>query len=710
MSISEAINRYLSYPPLEEKDLVRKKTHFIWNTTSLIAILILTVLGFALGADIIGIYGLCMLPCFIITYYGFRTKIFDVYTYVFLALITLITGVFVLIFGGLLHSAGIFFAGLTCAMSAALLNRAKWSIVLGALYLLTILLAAVLDPYLSVHPDITPEVNFLYFTINLLWMSAVLILFILTYIKEKSDLEETETNRMRELDEAKTRLYTGITHEFRTPLTLILGMAERIREGEEDTIHGAELITRNGRKLLRLINQMLGLAKLESGTLQLQLVQDDIVKHVRYILESFHSLAKVKGIDLDFTTDLAECVMDFDAEKMEDVITNLVSNALKFTDSGGSVKVRLTTFPADSGHRERLLEISIADNGSGIPSAALPNIFKPYYQAAPTIGASTWEGTGIGLTVVKEYLQLMGSEVLVDSAEGVGTTFYVRIPIHHRAERADATRSHRSSDGSSSKLEVESSRSAELPEVLLVEDNEDVAVYIASILSDCYKVKTAVNGEEGLLAAKSDVPDIILSDVMMPVMDGYQMLARLKASQETSHIPVVMLTAKADLPSKLAGYEHGAEAYLTKPFQKDELRGCLRSLLEQRKVLQAHYSAMPGRTDLPIGNSVDDKFMKKLTELLEDHLGDEQLDVPMLCREMGLSHTQLYRKFAALTNTPVARYIRKYRLHKARQLLEDWDLNVAQVAAKVGIGSPSNFTRAFTSEFGFNPSQVRQPH
>lgn len=545
-------------------------------------------------------------------------------------------------------------------------------------------------------------------------------------------LEHAEAVRLRELDAVKTKLYTNITHEFRTPLTLLIGPAERLLEKKEleGEVHSVlQIIRRNGLRLLTLVNQMLDLSKLESGKVTLHLVHGDVVAYLRYVVESFDSLAKDKNIHLHFQSDMESLQMDFDDERLQQIISNLLSNALKFTPEGGQVFVRVEQSAGRSkgkrpaGRNEAAsssLLISIRDTGIGIPEDKLPYIFDRFYQVDD---AGTRIGTGIGLTLTKELVKLMQGEIEVQSRPGWGTEFTVALPIRRESpEVAGFAYTNRDKAGQLDEVTAPAGEGRLLPDngdsqaplVLLVEDNADVITYLATCLDD-YCLVAARDGREGLDMAIDTVPDIIVSDVMMPRMDGFELCRMLKKDLRTSHIPVILLTARADMDSKLEGLEHGADVYLTKPFHKEELHIRVRKLLESRRRLQQYYQMTAGlggsvtpASELPPGSEQENAFVKKARETVEAHLDDPHFDVVKLCRELAMSHSQAHRKLSALTGYSATYFIRYVRLTRAKELLQHPHLSITAIAFDCGFNDPAYFSRVFKQTFGMTPNEWRE--
>ena len=388
-------------------------------------------------------------------------------------------------------------------------------------------------------------------------------------------LQLEETNRLKELDNFKSKLYTNITHEFRTPLTVILGMADQVNKQPKKAV---ELIKRNGQNLLALVNQMLDLSKLESGNLKLKLEQKDVVSFLLYVAESFQSLGESKGIRLVAYSEIDELVMDYDEEKLKQVVSNLLTNAIKFTNENGKVILHITA-------SSQKLQIKIQDNGMGISPDQLPKIFDRFYQVDDS-SIRKGEGTGIGLALTKELVKLMNGEISVTSQLKKGTEFKILLPIQNFAPKAISnlapiieTTTKKEKTTSMFSSNVEANGSSGKPILLLMEDNEDVITYIQTCLEEEYEIKKAINGQLGIDKAFDLIPDLIISDVMMPEKDGYEVCAILKTDTRTSHIPIILLTAKTTEEDKIAGLKQGADAYLTKPFNKEELLSTVRKTL-----------------------------------------------------------------------------------------------------------------------------------
>ncbi|MCB0575751.1 MAG: hybrid sensor histidine kinase/response regulator, partial [Saprospiraceae bacterium] len=443
---------------------------------------------------------------------------------------------------------------------------------------------------------------------------ALAIMYAFYRVQLDRRLEQAEAERLRELDTVKSRLYTNITHEFRTPLTVILGMAQQVEnelgkmssEGvvtadRQFMTSGLSLIRRNGHNLLSLVNQMLDLAKLESGKMQVNMQQGDVVNYLRYLVESFHSYAESKGVRVHFLSDEDAFTMDYDPEKLQQVVVNLLSNAVKFTPANGHVYVDVR-FEKGADRRginaaEENIVIRVRDTGIGISEEQLPHIFDRFYQGDDSQTRQN-EGSGIGLALTMELVRLMDGDISVKSQPGHGAEFAVALSVHRNAPEQKTAMPLNVIEAGEALPEKSAEKEnilSSIPEgpvsaplILVVEDNPDVVAYLASCLPQ-YRLLVGKDGGEGIEIARESVPDLIITDVMMPHKDGYEVCRTLRSDERTSHIPIIMLTAKADMESKLEGLEKGADAYLAKPFLKEELLVRIRKLLEMRSHLQQHY-------------------------------------------------------------------------------------------------------------------------
>jgi signal transduction histidine kinase/DNA-binding response OmpR family regulator/ligand-binding sensor domain-containing protein len=533
--------------------------------------------------------------------------------------------------------------------------------------------------------------------------------------------EHFELEKAKEVDKVKTSFFTNISHEFRTPLTLIKGPVQSITEqfvnGQKDfdrnkIVEQLKLVQRNSDLLLKLINQLLELAKLESGSLKVEKTEDDVFSFVRAIASSFESFARQKNVFLQVNVPEGNCNALFDKDKVETIFINLINNAIKFTPAGGEVKV-ITEAHHELITNNQQLTLRVRDTGIGIPKEQQSKIFERFHQVNE---AHKEVGTGIGLALAKELVALMGGEISVQSEVGKGSEFKVLLPLELVASSVLRVTSMEQSlikaqlDKEVTQLETGNSqpgtRNPELATILVVEDNPDLRHFIIDSLGIGFQFLEAENGKQGLEKATSEVPDLIISDVMMPEMDGITMAEKIKKDIRSSHIPLILLTAKSTEDSKLHGLASGADDYLTKPFNKNELllkvRNGIARQLKLREKLRAELISTAPKVEVL---SEDEKFLNSVKEKILERLSDEQLSVESLADDLGMSRVQLYRKISGLTNISVNVLIRKLRLQHASQLLQQNWGPVSQVAYEVGFSNLSYFSKVFKEEFGVLPSE-----
>lgn len=613
--------------------------------------------------------------------------------------------------GGIPNCGGIIFAGLSSVIFSVLFYSVGWSIWYFSIYVVFTVLIAVIQFIFDFPPEMPTEVNQLFFLINTLFISGLILVVVLVYLDQLTQAEKDKADRLKELDEVKTRLYTNITHEFRTPLTIILGMADQIEAQPEKWLKkGLRKIRQSSRSLLHLVNQMLDLARLEAGAMSMNMIYGDVIKYLKMMAEAHQSMAESNNIKLVFRSDIDSFNMDYDPEIIKQIVSNLLSNAIKYTPAKGTVSMNVKYELAD----KNVLVIRIEDTGIGIRPDEIERIFDRYFRVERDISTRAG-GSGLGLAICRELVKLLNGDIQVSSEIHKGTEFVLKLPVSRDAPESESVMD-------SFGLELlnvpvpepdvslaQSSTRDEIPILLIVEDNTDVTDYLHSLLENDYRIHVAKNGRSGLEMAIRIVPDIILSDIMMPELDGIAMLDKLKKDIRTSHIPVILLTAKADIASRLEGLETGAEAYLAKPFNKEELFIRLRKLVEQRQKLRERYTSFilpePDKDKLM---HIEDSFMYKLHEAFRNNLGNEDFGIHQLCGIMLMSRAQLYRKLKALTNRSIKEYLRSFRLHIAKQLLTESELNVTQVAFEVGFRNLSHFSQRFREKYGIKPSEIRQ--
>ncbi len=536
-------------------------------------------------------------------------------------------------------------------------------------------------------------------------------------LNDQLELEKLEAERLKELDQVKSDFFSNVTHEFRTPLTLILGHLEQVIPNIADERAKKELVVvkRNAKLLEKLINQLLDIAKIEADRMDLDLRKGNIVPFLNEVQRSFSSLADRKGVGLKFEVKEETVNMDFDPDKIELIFYNLLSNAFKFTDTG---EVSLSVGLTEKEGRE-YCKLVVQDTGIGIVEEQIPKVFDRFYQSEN----SRWrknKGTGIGLALVKDLVELHDGKIDLKSISGVGTEIIILLPIEQQMLNKESEMEIPALDPIDPDLEVaaEFEPSAQtLSEeeinaqniVLVIEDNDDIRNFLRLTLEPTYRVFDAVDGEAGLEKATEIIPDLIICDVMMPGKDGFEVTKILKKQEKTSHVPVVLLTAKAGVENRITGLETGADAYIPKPFSSEELHARLKNLIDGRKKLKEKFSrSLLVKPEVAAEPSMEEKFLMRVKNVVEEHLDDENFSVEELSKEVGMSRAQLHRKLIALTGKSASRFVRNYRLEHAYQLLQNRVGTVSEIAYRVGYSSPAYFTKCFTEDFGISPSQVKK--
>jgi signal transduction histidine kinase/DNA-binding response OmpR family regulator len=536
----------------------------------------------------------------------------------------------------------------------------------------------------------------------------------------KSDLrlKEKEKEQIRELDKLKTNFFTNISHEFRTPLTLIISPLERFFAENPDLPEKQKsqfkLIHRNAKQLLKLINQLLDLSKLEAGKFTPEISQSDIVEFLEKLTSSFKNLAEQKQIDLSFVTEPKQLMAFYDADILEKVVTNFLSNAFKYTPEKGKIEVILEPIYQLEGQLDKV-QILVKDTGSGISPQHISNIFNRFYQIQESTQPQI-VGTGVGLALCKELILLHRGDISVASIPQEGSTFKVILPVSANSfERSwikETTKEIgietptilKKAVSKNDKVNVNS----EKPIVLIAEDNEELREYIKEVLSENFEVLEADNGKLAWEKALNFIPDLIISDWMMPELTGVEFCGLVKENVKTSHIPVIILTSKSNNESKIVGWEVGADDYITKPFNANLLEVRVKNLLEIRRKLRERFTQeveiQPKEITL---NTADEHFLERAIRTVEENIDNPAFDIQQLESELKMSNMQLYRKLKSLTNLSGNEFIRNIRLKRAVQLLETESYTVSEIAYKVGFNDPSYFTRIFKKEYGKSPSEMR---
>jgi signal transduction histidine kinase/DNA-binding response OmpR family regulator len=540
-------------------------------------------------------------------------------------------------------------------------------------------------------------------------------------LENKLRFEKKEAERLAELDKIKSSFFNSVAHEFRTPLTLLLEPARQLlaKLKEPDLQYRLRLIEQNGERLLQYVNQLLDLAKLEAGQMPLDQRTGDPATVLRELVEQFQPLATQRGVQLevDCPNERLSGALDFD--KWTKILSNLLSNALKFTDTGGKISITLETIT--NAQRGRELQLKVQDTGIGIPEEHLSKIFDRFYQVpgkpVPK-GGGVPTGTGIGLALTQELVTHLGGVISVESRVGVGTTFTIVLPWMAGAQGT-------SEQSATWQLPAQapiltSSKPASVvvqptdaaPLLLLVEDDQDLRRFLRASLPSTYRIAEAADGAAGVQMAIELVPDLIISDVAMPLKDGIELVETLKNTPSTSHIPIILLTAKAAFESKIQGLSVGADVYLTKPFRSEELNAHLQNLLGARNRWQAYFKIDPSKNILESAAEVlstrEQEFIQRFTQIIEQNLDNEQMDAEAYARAMFISRSQLHRKLTALTGMSMSEFVRNYRLDRAREILSKPDVSIADVAWQTGFPDTKYFATSFKERFGVAPSEYRK--
>ena len=582
-------------------------------------------------------------------------------------------------------------------------------------------------------------------------------------LSQELKLEKAKAEKLKEVDKMKTDFFANISHEFRTPLTLILGPLYNLIKNSENKESRDQLnvMQRNTRRLQRLIDQLLNIAMLEAGKMKLQVREENVVKLVRMYVQSFESYARQKKIDLVFQSEAGNIPVYVDRDKIEKILNNLLSNAFKFTPENGRIIVHIGMDKTEqisqsgagsyknSNNAERsYVSIRISDTGWGIPPDKLEHIFDRFYQAHEN-NSSHIPGSGIGLALTRELVELHHGKISARSAPGRGTTFSILLPLGRSHLKPEEIAVQKTRQSAIAKNEFETDQPAEdliipankkrgqdetapgrsdkhtgneqIPQVLIVEDNADLRQYIRGFLEETYLVDEEDNGESGLKKAIETIPDLIISDIMMPVMNGNELCRRIKTDERTSHIPVILLTARASLESKIEGLGTGADDFITKPFEPEELKARAGNLIQQREKLREFYkkeishgllSKLGAEDDnhRPEVISVNRRFLEKAVEIVKRRLPDPEFNVEELAREIALSRAQLHRKLKALLGQNPSEFIRTIRLNQAAQLLVMKKGNVSEIAYDVGFNNPTYFSSSFRNQFGVSPTEFARRH
>ncbi len=528
-------------------------------------------------------------------------------------------------------------------------------------------------------------------------------------LEEERDKQKSLNSQLQDATQSKLMFFTNVSHDLRTPLTLIAEPVSQLSHADNLTASQLSLMKiadKNVKILQRLINQILDFRKYENGKLGLHLIEADINRSIRDWMESFYSIARKRDIDLRLEASDSPMPMAFDSEKIERVFFNLLSNAFKYTANNGKITVSYTAV-----NDEFILRV--ADTGEGISERDLGSIFDRFYQAERVHP----RGSGIGLSLAKAFVELHGGTISVESTVGKGSVFTVKLPIRHVAE---STAEHEKSisaadvDVELDTPEAEISMNPDKPIVLVIDDNSDIRSMVGQLLNNEYNIITASNGKEGVRMAARYVPDLIICDVMMPVMDGMECCRRIKSEVTTSHIPVLMLTACTMDEQRIEGYDNGADGYLSKPFSSAVLLSRCASLIANRKRIKElwHANKLAGETvsSQPVrvpSKDIDNEFYNRFLEIFKTEMGNADLSVDMIASRMGLERSQFYRKIKALTNYAPVELMRRLRLQQGHILLTSSDRTISEIAYEIGFSTPAYFTKCYREAYGVTPTETR---
>lgn len=536
-----------------------------------------------------------------------------------------------------------------------------------------------------------------------------LLLLVIAWLLYTSRARSRHNRLMKKMSQMRERFFTNITHEFRTPLTLIIGLSDDLANDEEcsaSTKKKALTIRRQGNNLLHLINQLLDVAKIKSETGNANWRNGDVTAYLQMIVDGYNDYARSRNIDLHFIAK-DTVVMDFVPDYVNKIMNNLLSNSMKFTPEYGKVGVTLW-------REGTSLRIDVVDNGKGMDKETTAHIFEPFYQAETDTQNI---GTGIGLALVKQLVDKLEGTISAESRTGRGTLFQIALPIHQNIRQKEERQPDTAPvvPPQPQTVTTDSGTAGNECRILIIEDNPDVAAYISSRLAGQYAIFYAANGREGLEKSQSLVPDLIITDLMMPETDGLEVCRQVRANEVTNHIPIIVITAKITEEERLKGLEAGADAYLTKPFNAEELRIRVSKLLESRRLLQKKYSQLMSQDKDNADDSeqpceADLRFLIKVSDIVFTQLnGNHETSVPLIASMMCMSNSQFYRKMVAVTgSTPVA-YIQRVKIKRAMKILDEDDkISMAEVATRCGFDVYPNFVRAFKNVSGITPTEYRK--
>ena len=528
-------------------------------------------------------------------------------------------------------------------------------------------------------------------------------------LRNELKIVKIENQHKESLYQAKIQFFTNISHEFRTPLSLILPPIQELLKGPMPDGVYEKMLTlagRNAQRLYKLVNQLLDFRKIEASGLELNLTKVNMGSFCRDIFTSFDDMAARHEIKWEFNCEEDEIIADIDTEKIETIIFNLLSNAYKYTPYGGLIKVVVSTV---SGYGiQPSVQIAVIDSGMGISKNDMPHIFEQFYQTPES--KSLKVGSGIGLTLAWEYAKIHGGTILVESEPNSGSTFKLLIPIINnpsiQMKSSPITKIYGSGQKQFANIQLPSTAKR----ILIIDDNDDILDFIELNLKNTYHISCAKNGKEGVDLFEKIRPHLVISDIMMPVMDGFEVCSFLKNNKVTAHIPVILLTAKSLDAHKSEGIHKGADLYITKPFDIEYLKSCIQNIFRRDEQLAGYI-----KTELMVNprehhesvKSTDEMFVQKVMETIETNLSNPSLSVEMISSDMGMSATHLYRKLKEITGHSTKDIILNYRMQKAAGMIVNKEGNVTEIMYAVGFSSLSSFSKSFKTKFGVPPSEYK---
>jgi signal transduction histidine kinase/DNA-binding response OmpR family regulator len=527
------------------------------------------------------------------------------------------------------------------------------------------------------------------------------------HMRYEVEQQRKEAERAHAIEQLKTKFFTNVSHEFRTPLSLIIAPLDKIIKNtpDEEQKKQLNLVHRNAKRLLNLVNQLLDFRKIEVQGLKLHPSIGDIVQFAKDISYSFTDIAEKKSIRFSFTSDVESLEIYFDKDKVEKILFNLLSNAFKYTHDNGMVSVKLSYTPGATEKEDGLFSIEVEDTGIGIPADQHEKIFERFFQT-DVPESMVNQGTGIGLAITKEFVRLHNGVIKVKSQPEKGTCFTVTLPARKIYDPSLLAASPVLPEKAEEIVFEESQSNGKKKTIVVVEDNEDLRFYLKENLRAEYHVEEAVNGKAGWEKIKSIGPDLVVSDIMMPLMDGIELAKKIKTDTLTAHIPIILLTAMGSEEKQIEGFQAGVNDYITKPFTFEILASRIKNLLAQQRLLQKRFQKQieVNPSEITV-TPVDEKFLKQALEVVEKFMGEPEFSVEDFSREMCMSRVGLYKKILSLTGKAPLEFIRSIRLKRAAQLLEKSGLSISEIAYEVGFNNPKNFTKYFKEEFKVLPSQ-----